>query len=111
MTWKKALSDEQERALVVDYEDGFRVVELVDRYSISESTVYRILADYRAPRKDGSRKRRKPLRAQAKGRQLKPCGTNAAYQRHRRKGEYCVPCAEAHAREQKEWNDGRQNAS
>lgn len=109
MTWKKALTDAQERALVVDYEDGFKVVQLVDRYSISESTVYRILADYRAPRKDGSRKKRKPLRAQAKGRQLKPCGTNAAYQRHRRKGEICLPCIDAHARDQKEWSDGRQD--
>ena len=100
-------SDEQERRLVVDYEDGFKVVQLVTRYGISESTVYLILADYRAPRKDGSRKKRKPLRAQAKGRVLKPCGTNAAYQRHRKKGEYYVPCTEAHAREQKEYSDGK----
>lgn len=31
------------------------------------------------------------------GRKLKPCGTNAAYKRHRQKGERCVKCWKAHA--------------
>lgn len=109
MPWKKALTDEQERKLVVDHEDGFRVVELVKRYGVSESTVYRILADHRAPRTLGNKnKHRKPLRAQAKGRTLKPCGTQAAYVRHIRNNEQaCLPCVDAHAAEQKRWSDAK----
>lgn len=106
MSYKKALTDEQEKALVVDYEDGFRVVELVTRYSVSESTVYRILADYGAKKTQG-RGKRKPLRKMST-KQLKPCGTDAAYRRHKRNGEYpCPPCLEARARTQKEWSDAR----
>ena len=108
MTWTKALTDEQERKLVVDHEDGFRPKQLAQRYGVSESTVYRILADYRAKRTKGDvRKFRKPLRAQAKGRVLKSCGTNAAYQRHRNKGEVCLPCIDAHAADQKKWSDAK----
>lgn len=34
---------------------------------------------------------------------LKPCGTNAAYMRHKRRGDpYCPPCWAAHAADVKE---------
>lgn len=36
-------------------------------------------------------------------RKLKPCGTEAAYRRHLRKGERCYICAGAHAEENKRW--------
>ena len=113
MTWTKALTDEQERKLVVDFEDGFKVIELVDRYGVSKSTVGRILADYGARKSKNQPKgkgmqTRKTKRAKAKGRVLKPCGTNAAYQRHKKNGEYpCIPCVEAHAAEQKRWSDAK----
>lgn len=101
MPFKKALSDKQEEALVVDYEDGFKPAELARRYGVSDSTVQRILGDHQMPIAQHPRRKRKVVRAK---KPLKPCGTNAAYQRHRRKGEYpCTPCLEAHAAEQKSW--------
>lgn len=37
-------------------------------------------------------------------RTLQPCGTEAAYQRHRRRGEQpCEPCAEARRAKKREW--------
>lgn len=36
-------------------------------------------------------------------RQLRPCGTNAAYKRHARAGEYCPPCWAAHSKEVQQW--------
>lgn len=111
MAWQKALTDEQERRLVVDYEDGFTNVALARRYGISESTVYRILADYKQKRKQGNKnKPRAPRREQAKGRTLKPCGTNAAYARHiRNKEQPCPPCCEAHAKQQDEYMERKKS--
>lgn len=40
-------------------------------------------------------------------RKLKPCGTNAAYQRHRRRGEKCTLCWAAHAEEIRLWKLGQ----
>lgn len=38
-----------------------------------------------------------------RGRPVKPCGTEAAFARHRRKGETpCDPCVDAHARYEKQ---------
>jgi hypothetical protein len=34
-------------------------------------------------------------------RQLLPCGTSAAYQRHRKRGETCLVCKAAHAKDKK----------
>lgn len=110
MAYQKKLTDEQERRLVVDHQDGFTAVALAGRYGVSESTVWRILADYRVPVKADWRRKRKPVRAAARGRKLKPCGTNAAYARHKRNGEYpCTACLEAHAAQQKSYYEKKKD--
>lgn len=97
MTFQRALTPEQERALIVEHEDGWSINELSVIYRVSERTVYRLLSDYKVP-KSNKRKRKARAARKRKPKELKPCGTNAAYQRHRRKGEYpCGPCLEAHA--------------
>lgn len=105
----KALSVEQERRLVTDHATGIKVVELVELYGISKRTVYRILADYGVNRTIGNKKvKRKSGRAPARGRTLKPCGTNAAYARHKKNGEYpCTPCLEAHAKDFKDRKEAK----
>lgn len=106
MTWTKALTDEQERRLLVDHEDGVRVVVLAERYGVSKNTVYRILGDYQIkPTLGDKRRHRVTKRPKYNGpKKLQPCGTNAAYARHISKGERpCIPCADAHAAQQMEW--------
>jgi predicted DNA-binding protein YlxM (UPF0122 family) len=91
----RLLTDDQERALVVDHEDGWKIRELSERHGVSERTVYRILAKHQA--KLHNKKSRRKRKYDYSKRKLKPCGTNAAYQRHRLNGEYpCAPCLEAH---------------
>lgn len=96
MPFTSALSDEQKKKLVVDYEDGFKIIELAKRYSISVSTVYRYLAAAGQMQiRDRRYKRKAPAR---EPRVLMPCGTDAAYRRHKRKNEYpCSACLEAHS--------------
>src|SRR5690349_14094734 len=99
---QRKLTPEQELELVVDHEDGFTPKELTIRFKVSVRTVHRILARHGSRLAD--RKTRRPRKMERwrepKPRELKPCGTNAAYQRHRRKGEYpCTPCLEAHAKD------------
>lgn len=97
MAFQRALTPERERELLVDYEDGWTVHELSIIYKISMRTVYRLLAEHGAKRADDRRRRRKSPKRK-KPLELKPCGTNAAYVRHKRNGEYpCTPCLEAHA--------------
>lgn len=109
MTFKKKLSERQERALLRDYRDGWTIKELTIIYRVSTRTVFRTLADYGVPR---VRKRSLPRRYknQRKARpELKPCGTNAAYARHKRAGEYpCTACLEAHSEDQKRWKARRE---
>lgn len=110
MTFQWVLTQDRERELVDEYQDGWTVHELTIIYRVSERTVYRILARYdvprqvkkrRTPRKQSRTRRVSPIEAPL--RVLKPCGTNAAYQRHRRAGEYpCTPCLAAHALNVKE---------
>lgn len=98
MAFQRKLTPKQERELIVDYEDGYKVNELSVIYRISIRTVYRLLAEYNAPRQKVRRKKRKPRSKPP--RELMPCGTNAAYARHKRKGEYpCTACLEAHAKD------------
>lgn len=95
MPFSPALDEKQRQALVVDYEDGFSPGELVERYGVSPRTVHRILADAEVPKVYKARSKRK--KRKRKPIELKPCGTNAAYRRHKRHGEYpCVACVEAH---------------
>lgn len=102
MTFARALSAEKERELLVEYEDGWTIHELTIIYKVSTRTVYRILARNGVPLKN-PKKKRKRRTLEPKPVVLKPCGTNAAYQRHRRNGEYpCTPCLEAHAQNVRE---------
>lgn len=104
MAWSKKLTDTQERALLVDYQDGWRIRDLTIIYRVSERTVYRTLADYGMPRVKKRRMIRKAERKRHTVKDLKPCGTNAAYVRHKRAGEYpCTACLAAHAEDQKKW--------
>lgn len=97
MTFPRALTPEKEKELITEYEDGWTVNELSVIYRVSVRTVYRLLAEYDVPRTTRTRKKRKPR--PKKPRELQPCGTNAAYQRHKRAGEYpCTPCLEAHSK-------------
>lgn len=99
MAFVPKLTVEQRQALVVDYEDGFKVKELGPRYGVSLRTVNRILAAAGVPYAYNHKKKRKrPVKRKKK---LKPCGTNAAYRRHQRNGEYpCIPCTDAHNEDQ-----------
>jgi hypothetical protein len=94
----KLLSPQQEEELIEDWKDGvWSINDLSVIYRVSTRTVYRVLARNNVPRKNRvtKPKRRKPPKPK---KALKPCGTNAAYQRHRRNNEYpCPPCLAAHA--------------
>lgn len=106
MGFKPILSEEDERRLVVDAEDGWFVRELSVMYKVSIRTVYRILAKHDVS--PATRKRRRKPVKRTKPLELKPCGTDAAYQRHRRKGEYpCTACLEAHAAVVKKFKNKR----
>lgn len=97
----RRLTSTERQSLLVEYEDGWSINELTIIYRVSTRTVFRILAEG-GVRKVNPRLRGKRKVPKKKPRELKPCGTNAAYQRHRRKGEYpCAPCLEAHAKENK----------
>lgn len=99
MTFQPVLTDVQRKQLCVDYEDGWHVPELSVMYKVSIRTVYRVLTEYDMPKRN-SRKKRTRGKNKPKPKELKPCGTNAAYQRHKRKDEYpCTPCLEAHAKD------------
>lgn len=106
VAFKRSLNPEQEKALAVDYEDGWTTQELSVMYLISVRTVYRILADQGAKRRSKkTRKKRKPSYSKAP-KEPKPCGTNAAYQRHRTNNEYpCSACLEAHTADVKRYKD------
>jgi hypothetical protein len=90
VTFQPSLSEEMKAKLLVDYSDGFKLIELAPRYGVSVRTVNRILADAEVPYARNHKRKR----------ELKPCGTRAAYRRHLRKGEYpCIPCLDANNNE------------
>lgn len=96
---QRKLTVEQEQAFLVDYQDGWTPKELTIIYRVSIRTVYRTLARYDIPKVNKRTRKRRVQRVKS-SRVLKPCGTNAAYARHKRKGEYpCTPCLEAHAQD------------
>lgn len=107
MPFTPALSVEQKRRLVRDYVvDGNLVQDLATKYHVSTRTVERYLADAGVPRRQGPQRKRKNDRREKKPRVLKPCGTNAAYQRHKKRGEYpCALCLGAHTRDNKEYEN------
>lgn len=102
MTFQRALTPEKEHDLLTDYKYGAPVKELMANYGVSSSTVYRMLAYHEVPRRNKPQEARKGP-SEAPTIRLRPCGTNAAYQRHRRAGEYaCTSCLSAHALNVKE---------
>lgn len=79
--WGKKLTTRQAVALAADVARGMSREAAARKYNISARTVRRMLND------DGVRK----------GYPLKPCGTEAAYQRHLRNKEIaCDDCLAAH---------------
>lgn len=104
---------EQELELVEEYlgPEDWTINELSVIFKVSQRTVYRVLAKHEAkrdrydrPKTRKGRDARGHFTAKTKSRskpkpprELKPCGTEAAYRRHKRKGEYpCSPCLAAH---------------
>lgn len=88
MTFQKVTTPSAAAAIVTLVANGKSVTEVAVRYNISRSTVKRLLA-FANP---------KPPR------ELLPCGTNAAYVRHKRLGTRpCPACCEAHAAYQRAW--------
>lgn len=85
---------------------------LADHYKVSIQTIYRSLSRDESPQ---------PMKIE-----LKPCGTNAAYARHIRKGELaCDACLRGHSErraedvakdpnykeKRKKWNQNRKNSA
>jgi hypothetical protein len=97
MTFESKLNPVEVLELQTLYSEGkFTVRELSVIYRISERTVYRKIANLK-PIKLARLTPKQQVRVKKKP-ELKPCGTNAAYQRHRRNGEYpCDACLKAHS--------------
>lgn len=78
-------------ALILNYlSQGITKSEVAQRVGVSRGTIRNVLI--RVSNEDEDKK-------------LQPCGTNAAYQRHRRRGERCPECSAAHADSIKAWKD------
>lgn len=91
MTFQSSLTPLQTARMITDIANGLDKQAAAKKYGISLRTVYRKLkaADYYAP---------PGINTKYLIRQLKPCGTNAAYMRHKRKGEIpCTACLAAHS--------------
>lgn len=89
--FQKRLSPSQSAALVADIAGGMSKAAAARKHGVSNRTVFRILRDdYSGAPKT-----------------TQPCGTNAGYARHLRRGERCWECSAAHAANQKEWHDGK----
>ncbi|QEM40885.1 MAG: hypothetical protein [Phage AS32] len=109
MTFKRLLTDEQEAELVKEYlgVDDWTINELSVMFKVSKRTVWRILQKHNARRPPLKHHKKTAFKLQRvkpskvkpkKKRELLPCGTNAAYHRHRKAGEYpCTDCLAAHA--------------
>ena len=82
----------------MDWKAGLTVSELSLTYKVSERTVMRRLTDSGVNYRVNRRKQRRKTTVIWTPVELKPCGTNAAYARHKRNGEYpCDACLAAHA--------------
>lgn len=108
MTFKAKLSPTKVLELHADYANGYSVDELMIIYRVSRRTIYRHIANFKGVRKEpiklptGVHRKKKHANQYSAQKDLKPCGTNAAYERHRDNGEIaCGPCLTAHARDVK----------
>lgn len=90
MTFTRALTPWQTAQVATLIANGKTRAEVAKKFGVSTRTISRIMNT------DPDEKPKKP-------RPLKPCGTNAAYQRHRRRGERCWQCSEAHSRDVMRW--------
>lgn len=76
--------------IVLAHEFGESISQISRDSGFSRATVSRVLGRRASPAVEYSRV----------GPRANPCGTNAAYWRHRRRGERpCLECYEAHARD------------
>lgn len=92
-SWQHKLTPLQATRMVLDRSRGMTIRQLAAKYDLNEDTVIKYL-------KGGHVERR-----------LKPCGTNAAYMRHIRRGEKpCPSCCAAHAGEIKRYQDAARAA-
>lgn len=109
MTFKPSLTEAQRRELINEYlsENDWTINELSVMFKVSKRTVWRILQEANVSRPPLRHHKKSAFRLQRvkpskvkpkKKRELLPCGTNAAYHRHRKAGEYpCSDCLAAHA--------------
>jgi hypothetical protein len=102
MTFQSKLNPAEVLELQRLYRDkGFSVRELSVIYRVSERTVYRKVANLK-PIKLARLTPKQQVRVKKNA--YKPCGTDAAYQRHRRNNEYpCDLCLAAHATKVKKY--------
>jgi hypothetical protein len=89
MTFTRALTPWQTAQVATLVANGKTRAEVAEKFGVSRRTISRIL--------NTDPDEKKPPRP------LKPCGTNAAYQRHRRRGERCWKCSEAHSKDVMRW--------
>jgi len=82
MTFQRIFSPSEAAKLATLVAQGRTKASLAREYGVSVNTIRRTL----------KREDKVP-------RELLPCGTDASYQRHRRKGERCPECSYAHALE------------
>lgn len=97
---KRALTPRQARAMFYDLAHGMSKKDAAAKYNIGYRTIYYYLNDheYRPKGKTGPKPKPKPKKP------LQPCGTNAAYARHKAKGEIpCPECYAAHSENQKKY--------
>lgn len=88
MTFRPIFSPTEAAKLATLVAQGRTKASLAREYGVSVSTIRRTInRDEKPPR------------------ELLPCGTNAAYQRHRLKGERCPECSYAHALEIQRWKN------
>ena len=102
MTFKSSLTPQQSAAMITDIANGMSKPDAAKKYGISLRTVYRKLK-LPASAPPG-------INTKYLIRQPKPCGTNAAYRRHKNHGEYpCTACLAAHAEDVKKHKEKRDN--
>jgi transposase len=100
VTFQRIFSPSEAAKLATLVARGRTKVSLAKEYGVSVNTIRRTI----------NREEKEP-------RELLPCGTDASYQRHRRKGEKCPECSYAHAvevqryKQLQKWRRSQEDAS
>ena len=90
MTFQRVFTRTQELEILNAMARGVPQEHLARKYGVSRRTIYRV--------------RERAAAEPAPVRELKPCGTVAAYRRHKRADEYpCTACLAANARDQEKY--------